>query len=232
MVACPGEMLSSGRVLGGRMGVSVRAEDASEGLLMGPARRLRLRFGQLCGVVALLSVVFGWFGASGTRVFSDQLSYIASGQILGLFLLGVAATLIVTDSLVSQVEVINDRGDLLVLREGILHETLTDFRGEHVGSTHEISPAAPSMAPGEDDPNGHTLVAVQGARRIHRGNRALVLAKRSAHELNASEALEAGLILCRVCQPGGSAHGSGRLLMGDDGSSKASCARSDVEESR
>lgn len=43
------------------------------------------------GSAGLLSLGFGWWGVTNTVVVADQLSYIASGGLLGLFLLGVAA---------------------------------------------------------------------------------------------------------------------------------------------
>ena len=47
----------------------------------------------LAVAAGLIVLTFGWVGASGTRKTADQLPYIISGGILGLFLLGVGATL-------------------------------------------------------------------------------------------------------------------------------------------
>jgi hypothetical protein len=44
-------------------------------------------------VAGLVVLTLGWVGASGTRKVPDQIPYIISGAILGLFLLGVGATL-------------------------------------------------------------------------------------------------------------------------------------------
>jgi hypothetical protein len=41
----------------------------------------------------LITLALGWVGASGTRKVPDQIPYIISGAVLGLFLLGVGATL-------------------------------------------------------------------------------------------------------------------------------------------
>jgi hypothetical protein len=41
----------------------------------------------------LFTLALGWVGASGTRKVPDQIPYIISGAVLGLFLLGVGATL-------------------------------------------------------------------------------------------------------------------------------------------
>ena len=46
--------------------------------------------GLVVGAVALL---LGYLGASSTRAPADQIPYIVSGAILGLFLLGISATL-------------------------------------------------------------------------------------------------------------------------------------------
>lgn len=44
-------------------------------------------------VVGIVSIVLGWLGVSGTLVTGEQLPYLASGAMAGLFCLGVAATL-------------------------------------------------------------------------------------------------------------------------------------------
>lgn len=44
-----------------------------------------------CAGAGLIALVACWIGVSGTMVVANQLSYIASGGLIGLFLLGVAA---------------------------------------------------------------------------------------------------------------------------------------------
>jgi hypothetical protein len=44
-------------------------------------------------VAGLVVLTAGWVGASGTRKVADQIPYIISGAVFGLFLLGVGATL-------------------------------------------------------------------------------------------------------------------------------------------
>jgi hypothetical protein len=44
-------------------------------------------------VAGLVVLAAGWIGASGTRKVADQIPYIISGAVFGLFLLGVGATL-------------------------------------------------------------------------------------------------------------------------------------------
>ena len=51
----------------------------------------RLVLALVAGVAGFTALVIGWVGVSGTVVVADQLAYIASGGLIGLFLLGVAA---------------------------------------------------------------------------------------------------------------------------------------------
>lgn len=44
-------------------------------------------------VVGLVAIVLGWFGVSGAELPAEQIPYLASGAVGGLFALGVAATL-------------------------------------------------------------------------------------------------------------------------------------------
>jgi hypothetical protein len=44
-------------------------------------------------VAGLVVLTLGWVGASGTRKVPDQIPYVISGAMFGLFLLGVGATL-------------------------------------------------------------------------------------------------------------------------------------------
>jgi hypothetical protein len=45
------------------------------------------------GVTGVLFVLLGWYGVSGATLTTEQLPYLASGAVGGLFALGVAATL-------------------------------------------------------------------------------------------------------------------------------------------
>lgn len=51
-------------------------------------RRLALSF--VLGLAGFIAILLGWWGVSGTTVVADQLSYIASGGVLGLFLVGLS----------------------------------------------------------------------------------------------------------------------------------------------
>ena len=52
-------------------------------------RRLALAIG--AGSMGFVSLVLGWWGVTNTVQVADQLTYIASGGLFGLFLLGIAA---------------------------------------------------------------------------------------------------------------------------------------------
>jgi hypothetical protein len=45
------------------------------------------------GLLGLLAIFLGWLGVSGKVLPSEQIPYLASGGVLGLFLLGAGATL-------------------------------------------------------------------------------------------------------------------------------------------
>ena len=54
-------------------------------------RHRRLVLAIAAGGAGLIALVVSWAGVSNTVIVADQLSYIASGGLIGLFLLGVAA---------------------------------------------------------------------------------------------------------------------------------------------
>lgn len=64
---------------------------------MNISRLLRNQWDRALAVVAVVlgvvAIVLGWIGVSGTLVTGEQLPYLASGAMAGLFCLGVAATL-------------------------------------------------------------------------------------------------------------------------------------------
>lgn len=57
------------------------------------AERWRSVLAALAVVGGLISLIACWIGVSGSLVVANQLSYIASGGLFGLFLLGVATLL-------------------------------------------------------------------------------------------------------------------------------------------
>ena len=51
----------------------------------------RLVLAIAAGTAGFIALVVSWMGVSDTVIVADQLSYIASGGLIGLFLLGIAA---------------------------------------------------------------------------------------------------------------------------------------------
>ena len=64
---------------------------------MSPAKWLQLQWDRTAAWVLVaagaIAVIVGWVGVSGTAYSAEQLPYIISGGIGGIFLLGVGATL-------------------------------------------------------------------------------------------------------------------------------------------
>lgn len=52
-----------------------------------------------CAVGGVVALIVGWVGTSGTEHVAEQLPYIVSAGVTGIFLLGVAATLWLTADL-------------------------------------------------------------------------------------------------------------------------------------
>lgn len=51
----------------------------------------RMVLAVVTGTIGLIAIGLGWWGVTNTTVVADQLAYIASGSVLGIFLLGVAS---------------------------------------------------------------------------------------------------------------------------------------------
>jgi hypothetical protein len=51
----------------------------------------RLVLAVVTGTAGFIALAVSWVGVSGTVIVADQLAYIASGGLIGLFLLGIAA---------------------------------------------------------------------------------------------------------------------------------------------
>lgn len=179
---------------------SSRRAGRSEGpaSVVAPARRFRrIHLGLLLGVAGLLSVVLGWVSVSGTRVLYDQLTYIAGAGIFGLFLLGVAQTIFIIDFVNVQAQATNElRESLLDLRTELLDDVPAYSSGTDVGM---VDGDWNNVTSGGGD--GTTLLAIRGARRVHRDNCPLVIGKTTARELSVPEAMEAELLPCRICGP-------------------------------
>jgi len=64
---------------------------------MNGTRWLKNQWDRTAAVVAVLlgavAILLGWLGASDAELTTEQLPYLASGAVLGLFALGIGATL-------------------------------------------------------------------------------------------------------------------------------------------
>lgn len=161
------------------------------------ARRRRLAVAGGSAALGAIALVAGWVGVSGTRLISDQLSYLASGSVIGLGLLGLGAMVLIADFMLEQEASIRELRMMLVdlLEVG-------DRAPQHNGngqagpaSTTEWSLASAPAAGGPD------LVGVAGARRVHRPACSLVTAKPNLVSYTVEEAAAAELQPCRICTP-------------------------------
>lgn len=59
-------------------------------------------------VVGFIAILMGWFGVSRVTLPTEQISYLASGGVLGLFLLGVSGTLWLSSDLRDEWRKIDD----------------------------------------------------------------------------------------------------------------------------
>ncbi len=149
-------------------------------------RRRRLAIAVVAAVLGLVALVAGWIGTSGTRVISDQLAYIASGGMLGLFLIGLAAAVLLADFMIEQEQ-----------SNAELRERLWRIEASLAGGGRFFD--GPSEMPlGNDDDE---LVVVPGAERVHRASCPLVHGKPGIRSIPPREAADAGLRPCRTCSP-------------------------------
>jgi hypothetical protein len=88
----------------------------------------RMVLAVVAAIAGAIAVFVGYFGVSGTLDPAQQLPYLVSGGVGGLFLLGVAATLLFsTDSSATRNEVRELRQEIAELRE-LLEESATKRR--------------------------------------------------------------------------------------------------------
>lgn len=144
-------------------------------------------------VAGFVSLVVGYLGVSAAGgTMRDQLSYIASGGLMGLFLLGVAAALAIVDVMADQVSATREVRDILLLLCGDLAEEVTEPKPG--SAAIEVDLVSESLGDG-------ALLVLGGSRRAHRPGCGLVMGKSGVRRLTGVEAAESGLLPCRVCEP-------------------------------
>jgi len=100
-------------------------------------RWLRNQWDRALAVLAVLlgaiALILGWLGVSSSTLATQQLPYLASGGLLGIFALGIGATLWLSADLRDEWRVLDDirrelkegRGD--PARNGRLHDEMIDM---------------------------------------------------------------------------------------------------------
>jgi hypothetical protein len=166
---------------------AAEVEDYSRGAL---AHRRRLAAAVALLVAGAIAVIAGWIGATGTRLVSDQLSYIASSSLTGIFLLGLGSGLVLVDFMAEQ-----KAGNEEVRR---LLTSLLDQQGRTVSPTESFRSTASRSAGRADAPSSSRLVAVKGGRKIHRADCPLVANKSGVYDVEPGDSSLEG---CGVCAP-------------------------------
>jgi len=124
---------------------------------------LRTQWDRVAALVALLlgalALLNGWFGVSGTGLTSEQIPYIVSGGLVGLFLVGIAAVLWLSADLRDEWRMLADLDEHLVSVEARLESLAPASAGD------ETMPAGSvELASTDATPNGHTAPVELGAR--------------------------------------------------------------------
>lgn len=164
------------------------------GPFAGGARRRRGTAALICGLIGLVAIAAAAIGASGTRDVTDQLSYIATGGILGLFFVGAAATILILDFMIEQEAAARELASEM-------RQVRAFLRGDEISLVDPLSTIWRPQEAVAGPPRSEEIVAVAGARRFHRSDCSLVRGKRAAEPLPRDAALESELQPCRVCEP-------------------------------
>jgi hypothetical protein len=105
---------------------------------------LRAQWDRALGIALLavggLLVIFGWVAISGASNISDQLSYLASGAVGGLFCLGAGAGLLVSANL-------SDEWRKLDELVGAVRDATADAKAESPAAAPDHPSSAPGQAP-------------------------------------------------------------------------------------
>jgi hypothetical protein len=171
----------------------VVAHDSGDGRPR-PNATSRLRFLAMgFGVAGFVSLIVGYLGVSAEgATLRDQLSYIASGGFVGLFLLGVGATIAILDGMADHASATREVRDILFLLYGDLSDEVSEQKSG--SAVVEVDLVSESFEDG-------TLFALEGSRRAHRPGCSLVAGKAGILQLTEAEAVASGLLPCRVCEP-------------------------------
>lgn len=143
-------------------------------------RRRRLVLSAVLAAGGFVAMAAGWIGVSSTRVVSSQLSYLASGGVFGIGLIGAAAALLMADFMLAQ------------------EETLEEIRAAVVNSGARATVARPGVSAAA---GGAGLVAVKGGNRVHVPTCQLVTGKDGVEAIDADAVARSGLQPCRICRP-------------------------------
>lgn len=102
------------------------------------------------GLIGFVAIILGWVGISGVTLPAEQLPYLVSGGILGIFFLGVAATLWLSADLHDQWRKLDE-----------IHRSITEQAAVPIPAE---PPAQPPAQPPASESNGHapTTAGVTG----------------------------------------------------------------------
>lgn len=109
----------------------------SPGYYLRLVERRRLILAGVAGVAGLVFLIVGSIGVSNTRDVTDQLSFIGTGSVIGIFLLGVAVVAFWADQRDRELWMLHQMGSLLYAI------------ADRIGLDEEPS-GAPGSAPGPD----------------------------------------------------------------------------------
>lgn len=98
----------------------------------------RLALAWVAGAVGFVSLVLAMIGANGSLVVVDQLSYIATGGLLGLFLLGVAAIAYWAEQRDQELARLTGIEDYLAMMATALGLTESGAKGEGAGEESQL----------------------------------------------------------------------------------------------
>jgi hypothetical protein len=111
-------------------------------------------------ILGLVALLVGWLGVSRSGLPAEQIPYLASGAVLGLFALGIGATLWLSADLQDEWRKLDQ-----------IHRDLGGRSGEANGA---VSSDSPALLAGQGDDRLESYVAPPAERRRQRPLRAAV----------------------------------------------------------